>query len=787
MQATRAVDDTMEPEARKTVLSGIQPIDQIMGGLESGQSYLVHGDAPGTSLSGITFLTEGLKRGEQCGLFVDCSPGDAVMRFARVGYDCMESVLSGRLVILEYSDELAEQVARPGKLTAALRELEWLLGETRPRRLVFDPVTSIVAGEHAQLEARAAEFAEWTKSLGGLALLIARDCNSEVTRLLQPHVAESFRFEVRETAGRATEFIVFEKSLTLPDQAIEVASRGVFLSDRGQGPRVPRPPFTAPGPDIRLVDIDAQPKQERGTVSGSEAGQRNARRDSIVDRVNETAPPLELDLAGIDEAIARLVEIKNQAAANGPQPSAPLRPTEPRARERSGSSEFDLASEVLGEMAGALIPDDLGASKAITSQSGEARPQATEDVAQPSRRLAPPTNEAGATSASRPLDASSRRGRTTETGALPSPARSGKRAADIRINAAMAARAVETLLGREKSPKTVLDSPPVGALAEAPPPQQSVDPKTFKVLVIDDEAESCELIVQSLSDFSIEKIHDGVSGLARLISYKPDLVVLDLDLNVIDGFKLLAHIRARLNVPVIIVSSKLVRPSDGPPAPKPAAEADAGASQVSKTLAASGYYHLTTELSTEELSQKARQLIARYRGIYPWITSLCAQSEQPSSGLSSDSKAEGQKPAAESYDDGFTPYDQFVVEVEKRVKAVIDNGSALSIVGCRVAQMTRAPGDKTYASLRGVVRGLVRDTDLASTNAPGDVVILLADARASGARAFATRLRETIAQKLNQEPSVWMRSFPGLEEASEETVLSASPTNGRRHRRRATD
>lgn len=786
----------MDPQVRKTLLSGIQPIDRMMGGLDSGQLYLLHGEASGKGLSGITFLIEGLKRSEHGALVVSCSPEDAVRRFARVGYDCLDDVFGGRLVILEYSGDLVDQIARPGQLTPALREFEWLLGETRPRRLVFDPVTSIVAGEHAHLEARVAEFAQWTRSLGATALLIEHTHNAEITRLFKPHVAESFRFEVRETAGRAAEFIVFEKSLTLPDQAIEVdPTRGVLLSEGAQALKVSGAPFSALGPDFRLVDFDAPPpkQQELGTISGREAGTQNARRDYTVGRVNETAL-FELDLEGIEDALSRLVEIKNEAStteAPALETSSRLQPhsTDTRAEEAIDTAEFDLASELFGEPASALVPDDLGANQSITRQSGEALSPETESLEQSSPGLPQPPSDAWPASASAQLDASSTQGRDAEAAAsAASPAQTGRRASDVRISAAMAAKAVETLLSQEKTEIKPSDPAPVDAPPHAPPAQESVDPKNFKVLLIDDEADSCEMIVESLSDFTIEKIHDGVSGLARLISHKPDLVVLDLDLNVIDGFKLLAHIRARLNVPVIIVSSKLVRSSEGLPAAELAADSNTGVSQLAKALAASGYYHLTTGFSTKELTQKARRLIARYRGIESWIAARSAQpSERPSSITSAESSTEVQHSTAGAYYDGFTPYGQFVVEVEKRVKAVIDSGSALSIVGCRVPRVTTAHDDHTHSKLLDIVRGAVRDTDLAATNVPGDVVILLADARASGARAFATRLRDTVAKKLNQEPSVWMRTFPGLEEASEATVLAASPTNGQRQRRRATD
>src|ERR1051325_8927345 len=147
----------MHMKAPNIIPSGIEPVDKLMGGLEMGQLYLVHGEASGKSLFGIKFLIEGLKRGENGALVIRYSPEDAVRRFARLGYDCLEDVYSGRLVILEYSDDIIQQIARLRELTPVLRELEWLLGETRPRRLMCDPVTSLVAGV-GNLQTRVAEF-----------------------------------------------------------------------------------------------------------------------------------------------------------------------------------------------------------------------------------------------------------------------------------------------------------------------------------------------------------------------------------------------------------------------------------------------------------------------------------------------------------------------------------------------------------------------------------------------------------------------------------------------------
>ena len=75
----------MDPKPRHIVPSGIEPVDSLIGGLEAGKLYLVHGEGSSKSLFGIKFLIEGLKRGEHVALVINYSPEDAVRKFARVG------------------------------------------------------------------------------------------------------------------------------------------------------------------------------------------------------------------------------------------------------------------------------------------------------------------------------------------------------------------------------------------------------------------------------------------------------------------------------------------------------------------------------------------------------------------------------------------------------------------------------------------------------------------------------------------------------------------------------
>lgn len=219
-----------EEQNRKIIPSGVEPVDKLLGGVDRGHIYLVHGDASGKSLFGMQFIIDGLKRGQNSALVTPSSPEDAVRRFARLGYDCLEDLYCGRLLIFKYPGDLAEQVLRLRELAPLLRELESMLSETPPERLVFDPVTNLLAAKEDELKLRASEFAAWVRSFGATVLLVANGHNGEVVENLMPLVKDSFRFEVRENGGRAIRFMAFEKSPTIADQAVRVdPSRGVLL------------------------------------------------------------------------------------------------------------------------------------------------------------------------------------------------------------------------------------------------------------------------------------------------------------------------------------------------------------------------------------------------------------------------------------------------------------------------------------------------------------------------------------------------------------------------------
>src|SRR5258707_8446191 len=57
--------------------------------------------------------------------------------------------------------------------------------------------------------------------------------------------------------------------------------------------------------------------------------------------------------------------------------------------------------------------------------------------------------------------------------------------------------------------------------------------------------------------FSLEAVHDGRSGLARALEGGFDVIILDVMLPVLDGFEVLAQMRRRTSVPVIMLTARI--------------------------------------------------------------------------------------------------------------------------------------------------------------------------------------------------------------------------------------
>lgn len=80
----------------------------------------------------------------------------------------------------------------------------------------------------------------------------------------------------------------------------------------------------------------------------------------------------------------------------------------------------------------------------------------------------------------------------------------------------------------------------------------------MRVLVIDDDAELCQLVADYLGPmgFQVESAHDGITGAQRALSDPWHAIILDVMLPGCDGFEALRRIRAKSNVPVLMLTGR---------------------------------------------------------------------------------------------------------------------------------------------------------------------------------------------------------------------------------------
>ena len=79
-----------------------------------------------------------------------------------------------------------------------------------------------------------------------------------------------------------------------------------------------------------------------------------------------------------------------------------------------------------------------------------------------------------------------------------------------------------------------------------------------KILIVDDDENIAELISLYLTKecFDTMMVHDGEKALIAYDTYQPNLILLDLMLPGIDGYQVCREIRAKSNVPIIMLSAK---------------------------------------------------------------------------------------------------------------------------------------------------------------------------------------------------------------------------------------
>jgi threonine synthase len=119
----------------------------------------------------------------------------------------------------------------------------------------------------------------------------------------------------------------------------------------------------------------------------------------------------------------------------------------------------------------------------------------------------------------------------------------------------------EILLGVDSLP----ESPQDGLLAALARLDQR---RTKEILIVDDNTDSRRLILRILQahgDFTLREAQDGSEALERARHSPPDLLILDLMMPEMDGFRVLDELRAdptTNEIPVIVVTAKSLTPQE---------------------------------------------------------------------------------------------------------------------------------------------------------------------------------------------------------------------------------
>lgn len=125
---------------------------------------------------------------------------------------------------------------------------------------------------------------------------------------------------------------------------------------------------------------------------------------------------------------------------------------------------------------------------------------------------------------------------------------------------------------------------------------RTTQPESHRVLVVDDEPNIADVISMALrfQGFTVESVGDGRSALEAVVTFKPDLLVLDVMLPDMEGFEIARRLNAdRVQVPIIFLTAR-----------------DATEDKV-RGLTMGGDDYVTKPFSLEELVARIRTILRR--------------------------------------------------------------------------------------------------------------------------------------------------------------------------------
>ncbi len=133
------------PHNAERLISGIDLLDYGAGGLLPHKMYLVRGGSGvGKTLLGLQYLTRGLELQDPGILITDQKPQNVIAQAHSIGFAIEESVRRGQLAILNPSNRYFQLVESPADVMAIVAELDDYIKRFGARRLVIDPVYTLI-------------------------------------------------------------------------------------------------------------------------------------------------------------------------------------------------------------------------------------------------------------------------------------------------------------------------------------------------------------------------------------------------------------------------------------------------------------------------------------------------------------------------------------------------------------------------------------------------------------------------------------------------------------------
>lgn len=143
----KEISDEKKPAAiaADRLISGIDLLDYGAGGLTPHKVYVVKGGAGvGKSILGLQYLARGLELQEPGVLITDQRPENVLAQASALGFNVEAAVKRGQLGILNPSQRYFELVESPADVLAIVEELGDYIKKSGARRLVIDPVYTLI-------------------------------------------------------------------------------------------------------------------------------------------------------------------------------------------------------------------------------------------------------------------------------------------------------------------------------------------------------------------------------------------------------------------------------------------------------------------------------------------------------------------------------------------------------------------------------------------------------------------------------------------------------------------